>query len=405
MTHLVPWCETRRVLWRPGLTTRSARRSVSAVSLGLIALLTTILSACGDVDEATPAPQVLDQAVTDAVQGTVSPDHPLVPLLVSDVEVVSTVPATALEVDVGEEAHLPVRVTWRIPGVDTDDREASDIVTLRREPGGWTRMSPVRLPWGVSDPVSTSSSRCRVVGPPAVSDLVAAVHAACVRSVPAVLDVWPHWDGAAVIVLTTSALGPGTGALVEGAVSDGRPAPADRMVVDAAVAADLSEAGLDVLLRHELVHVAMRATGSAPVPLWFQEGLAGHVGYTGVADGRSEQPDEIRRLHGLRETGRWGGSVPDQARFDDPTDSAPAYVAARLGVEVLMNAVGSDLLLSTVAGQESEVAGGDDPVPRPRTDDERTRWLLTALGLSSAWFEREWAQELDRRVGHSRPSP
>lgn len=341
----------------------------------------------------------------EAVQGTVRPEDPLLPLLVSDVEVAPTVPTAALAVDVGEDAHVPVRVTWRIPGVDSGDREATDVVTLRREPDGWTRISPVRLPWGVSDPVAVTSSRCRVVGPPAASALVAAVHTSCVRSVPAVLDAWPHWDGVAVIVITASALDPGTGALVEGAVSDGDPAPADRMLVDGGVVAGLSEVGLDVLMRHELVHVAMRATGSAPVPLWFQEGLAVHVGYSGVADGRSEQADELRRLHGLREAGRWRGSVPDPARFEDPAVRGHAYVAARIGVEVLMDSVGRDRLVSTVAGDESDGAGRPDPVARPTTDEERMQWLLRAFGRSSDWLDREWARELDRRVGDVRPSP
>lgn len=337
------------------------------------------------------------------MQGTVSPDDPLLPLHASEVHVAPAVLSTALEVDVGEEVHVPVRVTWGIPGVDRADREATDVVTLRREPGGWTRISPVRLPWGVGDPVAVTSSRCRVVGPQDISALVAAVHTACERSVPAVLDVWPHWEGAAVIVITTSALDPGTGALVEGVVSDGSPAPADRMVVHSGTVADLSEAGLDVLISHELVHVAMRATGSAPVPLWFQEGLAVHIGYAWVADRRSEQLEELRRLHALREAGRWRRSVPGAAQFEDPALRGHAYVAARLGVEVLMDAVGRGRLMSMVAGDEPGVAGPADS--RPMTDEDRTQWLLTRLDRSSGWLEREWALELDRRVGVSRPSP
>lgn len=368
-------------------------------------LTVALLGAC-DVDAPPMSAPALDPTLLEAVQGTSSPDDPRLPMSASKVEMAPGVPAGAHAVDVGEEVHVPVRVRWRIPGVDSDDRAATDVVTVRREPDGWTRRSPVLLPWGVEDPVAETSARCRVVGPAAVTGLVTAVHAACERSVPAVSDVWPHWHGAAVVVVTTSDdFAPGMGARVEGVVSDGRPAPADRMIVDGEVVRQLSDAGLDVLMRHELVHVAMRATGSAPVPIWVQEGLAEYVGYAGVTDGRSEQPVEMRRLHELRETGMWRGTVPGAAQFEDPLDRGPAYVAARLGVEVLMDAVGRDRLLTTIAGNGVGDAGPSGSAARPTTDAARTHWLLTELDRSPEWLDDEWAKELDRRVVVAQPSP
>ncbi|KAB7742460.1 hypothetical protein GA707_16300 [Nostocoides sp. F2B08] len=387
----------------PSFPTRSVEQSVAVVVV-LIAVVATLLGAC-DIAAPSASREPRDPALVEAVQGMSSPADPRLPVRASEVQVDSTVTPGTLAVDVGEEARVPVRVTWRIPGVDTDDRTAVDVVTLRREPDGWTRLSPVRLPWGVEDPVAVTSSRCRVLGPPSLSAAVTAVHEACERSLPAVLEVWPSWHGAAVIVVSTSAFDPGTGARVEGAVSDGRPAPADRMLVDSAVVAALSEVGLDVLMRHELVHVAMRATGSAPVPVWFQEGLAVHIAYSQVEDGRSEQPAELRRLRELREFGRWRGSVPGPTEFEDPLARAPAYVAARLGVEVLMDAVGRDRLVAVVAGDGPGVAGPTGAVARPRGDEERTMWLLTQLGLSSEWLDREWALALDRRAAAAPPSP
>lgn len=390
-----------------------------------VVLIATLLGACGGIGSSAPQPNarvdtltdlappdaaltdvaLTDPALVEAVQGTSSPADPRLPVRASQVQVASTVPPGSLAVDVGEEARVPVRLTWRIPGVDTDDRAAADVVTLRREPDGWTRLSPVRLPWGVEEPVAVTSPRCRVIGPTSSSATVTAVHEACVRSLPAVLDVWPTWNGAAVIVVSTAAFDAGTGARVEGAVSDGRPAPADRMLVDSAAVAELSEAGLDVLMRHELVHVAMRATGSAPIPMWFQEGLAVHVGYSWVDDRRSEQSAELRRLHELREAGRWPGSVPAARQFDDPLERGPAYVAARLGVEVLMDAAGRGRVLTTVTGDRSTATGSEGSVVRPTSDEERTQWLLTQLGRSSQWLDQEWALALDHRVGAAQPSP
>lgn len=366
-------------------------------SLVSAVLLASVLGSCALDPE--PRTSALEGTVQEAVQGVVGPEGALLPMEVSPVEVDESVSPGSLDAETGEVVEVPVRASWRIPGLDGADREATDVVTLRREADGWERLSPVRLPWGVSDPVSRTSSRCRVVGSREAAAEVDAVHASCERSVPAVVDVWPGWSGAAVIVLSDSALSPGTGARVEGLVTDGLPAPADRMLVDTGAVAALSETGLDVLLRHELVHVAMRATGSSPVPLWFQEGLASHVGYAGVVDDRAAQLDELRRLQTRRDAGLWPGSAPDEVAFDDPMTRGDAYVAARLAVEVLMDSDGRDAVLAVAAGD-----GGTDETRRPATDEERTRWVLRALDRTPQWLDQAWGRELERRVETGRRS-
>ena len=333
------------------------------------------------------------QTVERLVQGTADPRDPLLPVVSTRVEIVDPVPEEALvRATEGEVVDVPVRMRWWIERVDSEHREATDVVTLRRDVHGWTRLSPARLPWGLTDPMAQTSPRCRIVGSDQEAALVQAVHESCERAVGAVSDVWPGWREAAVVVLSPGAFDSGTAARVEGSVRPGSPASADRVVMSAAAAATLAPEGLDIVLRHELVHIAMRATGAGPVPLWLEEGLAVHVGYTGVADDRSEQPAELRRLHARRAGGGWPGAVPDETAFTDPSSREDAYVAARVAVEVMMTAVGRERLLRTAADASGRAG------PRPTTDAQRTEWFLTALGRSPDWLEREWGRELDRRV-------
>src|SRR5690606_38816761 len=116
---------------------------------------------------------------------------------------------------------------------------------------------------------------------------------ACERALPAIGRLWPQWTGSAHIVRSDVPLESGTAAFVEGMARPGEPAQEDRLVVAPGLADELSSAGLDVVLRHELTHLAMRATGTATIPLWVAEGLAEHAGYASVADLRSERREEL----------------------------------------------------------------------------------------------------------------
>ncbi len=125
----------------------------------------------------------------------------------------------------------------------------------------------------------------------------------------------------------------------------------------------LREGAVDALrpdrLAHELVHIVMRDAYGTNVPLWLDEGLAGHLG---VAVSR-----DYRSLRGRRLTGEWAGFPDARAeslaeltqRRELPEDPAAArffYRAAQELVTLIENRIGTARLPAYVA----DVAGGMD---------------------------------------------
>ncbi|MFF5204763.1 hypothetical protein [Streptosporangium sp. NPDC000396] len=127
-------------------------------------------------------------------------------------------------------------------------------------------------------------------------------------------------------------------------------ATADRVIVLPGGYAKLSETGRDVVITHELTHVATGATRGGRVPMWLSEGFADYVGYrdTGIAVrvAAAELAEEVR-----------AGILP--ARLPGPADFAPGaprlaqayeeawlacrYIAERFGEKALVRLYGSDV--------------------------------------------------------------
>jgi hypothetical protein len=244
----------------------------------------------------------------------------------------------------------------------------------------------------------TTTGRCRVIGPgsgPDPAQELTQLRDACERALPAVARVWPDWAGTALVVVGASELESGTAAYVEGLARDGEPAQGDRLVVAPGLTAQLSGEGLDIVLRHELTHLAMRSTGTAPLPLWATEGVAMHVGYASVGDVRRERRLELERLRTRVESGDWPGTVPDATVFEDPERRAEAYTAAWLGIEALLEHEGADRVTETMRRQ-TEPPGRDDLAPI--TDPDRTAHFLASLGVSRQWLDERWRAALERRT-------
>lgn len=236
---------------------------------------------------------------------------------------------------------------------------------------------------------TAAAERCLVsgAGSPAESR---ALREACERAVPAVESLWPGWTGEVPIVRTSSALPPGIAAQVEGRVVPGQPAEEDRLVVGPDVVRQLSPEGLDVVMRHELTHVAMRSTGTAAVPSWASEGLAEYAGYEGVPDDRRERREDLLSLRAAVDAGIWVGALPDPAQLQDPDTRVLAYTAGWLGIVVLIEAFGLDAV--------TEAMRPVDGAEQARDDQERADAFLQRLGVQREWLEGRWHSELERRV-------
>ena len=245
------------------------------------------------------------------------------------------------------------------------------------------------------DPVPASAGvvRCEVSAPQEVER--ARLRASCERAAPMVAGIWPGWTGPVRVVLATSDLGPGTAALVEGRAREGGPTQGDRVLVAPAMTEELSAEGLDVVLRHELAHLAMRATGTSSLPRWASEGFAEHVAYLGVTDARAQRRDELQRLREGVEGDRVLASAPHDVAFDDTAEHADAYVAAWLTMEVLVEHLGRERVVEALG--RAQVPTQADAVP-PGSDGGRTQALLSSLGLTRSWLAERWRAELRSRT-------
>lgn len=243
---------------------------------------------------------------------------------------------------------------------------------------------PARLP---------PSSRCRVLEPRAEdSEETSTLLDACERALPTVAGLWPTWTGTARLIVSPTDLPPGVAAQVQGRARAGEPAVEDRIVVAPGLTDRLSGEGLDVVLRHELTHLAMRSTATMALPRWLSEGLASHAGYAAVEDGRRHRLPELTRLRARVEAGTWPDALAGPAPLEDVEERSETDVAAWLAVEILLAEVGHDRVVEALHGPAGTPDTGD-------LDDEgRTRQVLASLGVSRSWLEEEWRAELVRRT-------
>lgn len=236
---------------------------------------------------------------------------------------------------------------------------------------------------------SADAERCLVTGAGSAAESQV-LRESCERAVPVVEALWPEWSGQVPIVLAQSALPTGVAAQVEGSLVPGEPAEGDRLLIGPDLVGQLSPEGIDVVMRHELTHLAMRGTGTAPLPPWVSEGLAEYIGYEGVTDARRERREDLVSLRRSVDAGAWNGTLPTPAELQNQDTRARAYTAAWLGITVLIEAVGLAAVTEAMRPLERE--------PSALEDGERTDRFLQRVGVQRAWLEDRWRSELERRT-------
>ncbi|CAM3997878.1 basic secretory protein-like protein [Smaragdicoccus niigatensis] len=173
------------------------------------------------------------------------------------------------------------------------------------------------------------------------------------------------WQQNVVVWLTSSdaeysALGGAQGtaaATVSDDMADGQ-VSGQRIVVSPAAATRLGRDELDVVLRHELVHVATRARTNPGTPIWVTEGFADFVAY------RDRGPIEEQ-----------SGDLPVDAAFSGPQANR-AYASARTVFDFVDDRCG----VGSAARFYDLLAGGAVP-------DAATREVCA---LDAAEFRQSW---------------
>jgi hypothetical protein len=168
--------------------------------------------------------------------------------------------------------------------------------------------------------------------------LTADVLARCEAAVPAVRRAWPDWDGhvSVFVAKDVAELGellPGTGDLTDTAAL-----ATDTVFVNPEAYASLTPAGRQVVLTHEVTHVATRPVSG--VPTWLAEGFAEQVANS---DGLIPLPAASQELAAEISAGRLPAFLPDDAEFG-AGDVAVHYEQAWRAVDLVARTYGQHAL-------------------------------------------------------------
>ncbi len=304
----------------------------------------------------------------------------------------------------GEAALLATaRWSYRIGDLDRADRIVSVSVRLVRVEGRWLVVSeqPSGLgacaPWLALPGLAVRTGRHAVVAGTVDGPGLAEYAAVVDRAVPDLRRDWARAPDRVLLLAPATVeeadllLGRSGGAAAEvGATTEGPTdasgrATGDRVVLDPTAFGRLTRAGRDVVLTHELVHVAVRATVPGRTAAWLAEGYADHVGYR-----RADVAVEVL-LEPLLAEVRAGRGPTDLPRLDTLEPSSGSievpYLAAWQAVELLVARYGEDDVRRLVV---EGAATGTDADAEAATD----RALGTVLRTDRATLVRDWRAHL-----------
>jgi hypothetical protein len=166
-------------------------------------------------------------------------------------------------------------------------------------------------------------------------------------------------------------------------------APADRVIVNPDAYATLSDFGRQVVLTHEITHVATRSATSAATPTWLSEGFADWSAYRGSGRTATTLAPELRDA--LR-AGQIPAALPADRDFafgSDPQALSRAYEEGWLACKAIADRWGQQQLTEFY-----RAVGADDGQPDAVADA-----LRDVLGTTPADFTRLWQTYLSQELG------
>jgi hypothetical protein len=252
--------------------------------------------------------------------------------------------------------------TYILAGYDRAPRTFDATYTLVRRAGGWHiaddadgvtalqlwDLPGLRVLQGRSAMVIGNAPEARMRDYEAVAD----------SSVRKVTGVWGKGWNAHVVILTPSTTEEfaelvsrsadegldQVAAITQGEIEPGRPAQGDRVVINPKAFTALDHNGRQVVITHELTHVAARSSAVSPVPIWLSEGMADYVGYSGLDLSRARIASELLTL--VRQ-GKGPKALPTADDFDPAKSKiATSYSASWLAVSRLVDIYGQAKVVS-----------------------------------------------------------
>lgn len=243
-----------------------------------------------------------------------------------------------------------------------------------------------------------------VLGRPEARRLLRSIAGLTAAAVPRVDSVWGRgWRRGAVVLVPTSGaemselLGADTDLSQIAAVATAELAggadefdpSGDRILVNPDTFTRLGQLGRQVVLTHELSHVATRRATGPAVPAWLAEGLADYIGYRDVDLPLALSARELRQ--DVR-AGRLPEALPSDGDFSGGNpELAQAYEQAWLAVRLLAERHGQAALLRFY-----RAVGARRGAPAADAVEEALR---TELGTSTAELTAAWRTSLQRDLG------
>jgi hypothetical protein len=314
--------------------------------------------------------------------------------------------------DGGDAWVARVQAGYRLRGYDGASSVTEQFLTLVDRDGRWyvaatADGSTVPQPWDLGRVRVVRGNHVLVLGTASTATL-SELATAGDRAVGRITEVWGRdWPRRAVLVVprTQKEMGrllqrPSTGLSQIAAVTTGElahgdhgVARSDRVVINPDAFHRLGVSGRRVVLVHEMTHVAVRSSTTAPVPIWLSEGFADYVGYQGVDLSRRTIAADVLAL--VRR-GRGPRELPGTEDFDPThTTIAPAYSGSWLACRLIADRYGEGALVRlyrTVATTPVDDEG-PDPDAALQTAFEKV------LGTSVAAFTSDWRDELQALAG------
>jgi hypothetical protein len=324
--------------------------------------------------------------------------------------------SNTLDARYGEDAWWAPEVALRyaIEGFDTAPTYARQALTFVERDGRWllaadddfagSGQSTARALWDSGPVIAVRGQSSLVLGRPDARDTLQTLAKAVDAAVPRVTRVWGDGWGQAVVVLVpgsqaelaellgnrtdlTQIAAVATAELLE---SPGGVTPVgDRVILNPPNFTELGTVGRQVVLTHEVAHVAARRDSGPTMPIWLVEGLADYIGYRETDVALSVAAREVRA--DVR-AGRLPAALPADSDFDGSNPAlAQVYEQSWLAVSLLADVYGQEAMLRFYR------AVGADPSPSGAAAVEAA--LGSELGTTTAAFTEQWRQDLQRRLG------
>jgi hypothetical protein len=342
--------------------------------------------------------------------------------------------------------RISVRLSYRIGGVDSTDVVRHRVMTVQGAASALRVSSDVPAPGTATDlwdegPVRTlrvgralvitgaSADRPASADLPATANSPATADGASANSpvaavdpadlarradaaIPEVSAIWGRGWAQRVVVLvpgsatawqhvTGLAQDDGVAAVSLGASTSGRPAPAaagdvpggQRIVVDPEAFRRLSAVGRDVVLRHEIAHLASASVTAPGMPTWLVEGAADVVGFTG--SGLSVQ-QAAQELAALVRSGRPPAALPSDEDYRGSRASV-AYEEGWLAARLITQRIGNPGLLEVYRDVATAARSSRGAAAAVR--DALDGALRRRLGWDLATFTARWRSALGAQLG------